>query len=44
MTIVGAKPPGPKGHPIWGSMKDIQRDPLGSLLWTQRTYGDVARY
>lgn len=37
-------PPGPKGHPILGSMREIQRDPLGALLRTQRMYGDVARY
>ncbi len=44
MIATHLKPPGPKGHPIWGSMRDIQRDPLGSLLRTHRTYGDVARY
>ncbi|MEO8663702.1 MAG: cytochrome P450, partial [Bryobacteraceae bacterium] len=38
------RPPGPKGHLIWGSMREIQRDPLACLMHTRQTYGDIARY
>ena len=37
-------PPGPRGHPLWGSMLDFQRDQLRFILDVARRYGDVAQY
>src|SRR5690348_9211374 len=33
--------PGPRGHFLFGSLLDIQRDPLTFLSHAQRLYGDV---
>jgi cytochrome P450 len=35
--------PGPRGNPVFGSMRDFQRDKLGFIQSLTR-YGDVARY
>ncbi|MDP8899853.1 MAG: cytochrome P450, partial [Actinomycetota bacterium] len=35
--------PGPRGNPVFGSMRDFQRDKLGFIRGLTR-YGDVARY
>jgi len=35
--------PSPRGHLLFGSLLDIQRDPLAFLLKTQREYGDTVR-
>ncbi len=37
-------PPGPRGHVLWGSMFDFQRDPLRFIRGVARDYGDVVRY
>lgn len=36
--------PGPKGAPLIGVLTQVRREPLGFLLKTARTYGDVAKY
>ncbi len=36
-------PPGPKGHPILGSLPDLQRDRLGFVVYVARKYGPVTR-
>ncbi len=35
--------PSPRGHMLFGSLLDIQRDPLAFLLRTQRELGDMVR-
>jgi cytochrome P450 len=46
-TSRGSRPeggtPGPRGNPVFGSMRDFQRDKLGFIRSLTR-YGDVARY
>lgn len=37
-------PPGPAGHPLWGSLVEVWRDPLKLLVEGQRDYGDVVRF
>src|SRR5215213_8128022 len=37
-------PPGPRGRPLLGSMRDFQRDQLGFLREMALQYGDVVRY
>ncbi|MBI1923496.1 cytochrome P450 [Candidatus Poribacteria bacterium] len=37
-------PPGPRGHFLFGSALDYQRNPLETILKTREQYGDVARY
>jgi cytochrome P450 len=34
-------PPGPKGHPLGGNVREYARDPLGFLSRCVREYGDV---
>lgn len=36
--------PGPRGMPIFGSIFDVWRDPLGFLLRGARDHGDVVRF
>jgi cytochrome P450 len=36
-----SRPPGPKGGPIMGVMRDFNRDQLGFIERAQREYGDV---
>src|SRR3990170_7370462 len=38
------EPPGPRGHPLWGSMLDFQRDQLAFILDVARQHGEVAKY
>jgi hypothetical protein len=35
--------PGPRGHLLFGSLIEIQRDPLTFLLNSRRQYGDTVR-
>lgn len=39
-----ARPPGPRGLPLVGSMAGFVRDPAGFLLQLARRYGDIAHY
>jgi cytochrome P450 len=36
-----SRPPGPKGSPVMGVMRDFSRDQLGFIERAQREYGDV---
>jgi cytochrome P450 len=36
-------PPGPRGLPLLGSAFDLWRDPLGLMMRTRATYGDIAQ-
>jgi cytochrome P450 len=36
--------PGPKGHPLLGTLPELRGDRLGFLVRTARTYGGVARF
>src|SRR4051794_24418955 len=36
--------PGPRGMPLFGSIFDVWRDPLGFLLRGARDHGDVVRF
>jgi cytochrome P450 len=38
-----ATPPGPRGHLVLGSLREVQRDPLGMLRDGFRDHGDVVR-
>jgi cytochrome P450 len=38
-----ATPPGPRGHVVLGSLREVQRDPLGLLRDGFRDHGDVVR-
>ncbi|HEY1460701.1 MAG TPA: cytochrome P450 [Casimicrobiaceae bacterium] len=38
-----ATPPGPRGHLVLGSLREVQRDPLGLLRDGFRDHGDVVR-
>jgi cytochrome P450 len=38
-----ATPPGPRGHLLFGSLREVQRDPLGLLRDGFREHGDVVR-
>jgi cytochrome P450 len=39
-----ATPPGPRGHLLLGSLREVQRDPLGLLRDGFREHGDVVRF
>jgi cytochrome P450 len=39
-----ARPPGPRGHLLLGSLREVQRDPLGLLRDGFREHGDVVRF
>ncbi len=50
-TMISSQPvsekrvaPGPRGHWLMGVAKDIDKDPLGTLVAISRQYGDVVRY
>lgn len=46
ITTQSARPrmaPGPKGHPVWGSTLDLQRNPLQFLTSALHEYGDIVR-
>src|SRR3954469_666875 len=36
--------PGPRGHPILGSLPAVRRDPIKLFLSSFREYGDVVRF
>lgn len=36
-------PMGSRGNWLWGTLRDVQRDPLGFFLDTHRRYGDLVR-
>lgn len=36
-------PPGPHGHPIFGTVREFQKDSLGTIVRLQREYGDAVR-
>ena len=40
---MNALPPGPKGNPIMGVMREFNRDTLGFITRCRRDYGDVVR-
>src|SRR5258706_10848393 len=40
-TIKASRPPGPKGTPIMGVMRDFNRDQLGFIERTREEYGDI---
>src|SRR5215475_8215034 len=40
-SIVATRPPGPKGTPIMGVMREFNRDSLGFIERAQRDYGDI---
>jgi len=42
-TLPGKLPPGPHGHPLWGSARALQQKPLEFLSALARDYGDVTR-
>ena len=35
--------PGPRGHLLWGSLRELQRDPLKLYMDARREYGDIVR-
>ncbi len=43
-TIARRRPPGPTGHPIWGSLGDLAKDPPRFYLDAHRRYGDVVSF
>ena len=43
-STVRREPPGPRGHLLWGSMFEFQRDPLRFIREVTHNYGDVVRY
>jgi cytochrome P450 len=40
----GRLAPGPRGHILLGSLPDLARDPIATLMDAWQTYGDVARF
>jgi cytochrome P450 len=44
-TTVRARPiPGPRGHPILGSIREIQRDNVQAFMDAWRKYGDIVHF
>ena len=43
-TLKGATPPGPRGHLLLGSLREVQREPLELLRAGFREYGDIVGY
>ncbi len=39
-----ARPPGPRGHLLLGSLREVQREPLNLLRDGFRQHGDIVRY
>lgn len=37
-------PPGPRGHLLWGTVREFRRDILGTLQSWTKTYGDALRF
>ncbi len=44
MTTITKLPPGPKGLPFIGSIRQLQQDRIGFLISNQRKYGDVVHF
>ena len=42
--MISLLPPGPRGHPILGSIQDIQRDNIGTFMTAFRQYGDMVSF
>ena len=42
-TVDGPLPPGPRGHPLLGSLLEIRRDNVLAFLDVWRRYGDTVR-
>ena len=38
------RPPGPKGHSIFGTLYDYSLDPIGFTHWCAQEYGDVVYF
>lgn len=36
--------PGPRGHPLWGNLREFRRDVLGLMMESTRRFGDVVRF
>jgi cytochrome P450 len=43
-AAVPVLPPGPRGGPLFGSLRRLRRDPLGFFLELRARYGDVAHF
>jgi cytochrome P450 len=39
-----ARPPGPKGHPIYGNLWEFHEDPVAFQMRVVREFGDIARF
>ncbi len=37
-------PPGPLGHYLFGSLRDLQHDPLGLFMNSHKQWGDIVRF
>jgi cytochrome P450 len=37
-------PPGPRGHFVWGNLREVQREPLHFYIKNWRRYGDIIRF
>ncbi|MBI3549139.1 MAG: cytochrome P450 [Elusimicrobia bacterium] len=37
-------PPGPKGSPIYGILREYRKDPLGTMFKNVNTYGEIVRF
>ncbi|MBA3874222.1 MAG: cytochrome P450 [Anaerolineae bacterium] len=44
MATIQILPPGPKGLPFLGSLRQLQQDRIGFLTQNQRAYGDIVHY
>ncbi len=44
MTTINKLPPGPKGLPFLGSMRQLQQDRIGFLSANQQQYGDIVHF
>jgi len=42
--IPGKYPPGPRGHPLWGISRQLQRDLLGTMTSLTHEFGDAVRF
>ena len=44
MTTINKLPPGPKGLPFLGSIRQLQQDRIGFLINNQHQYGDIVHF
>ena len=42
--MISLLPPGPRGHPILGSIRDIQRENIGTFMTAFAEYGDIVSF